>query len=442
MQPNEIANRIWTIAWDGPPELARDLQREWRLVAIRWPAILFVGIALPFVHLAPPRLFTAYLVLCVATIYNAGLTLAFRRWPWLIRRGYVSNLADAGLNLAMIWIAGGFETPFYFVIYTVTIAAAIRYGYGPALAMALLFVGCDLATIVLTMRSPDAAFLFRSGFLCLTAVLAGLLHEQARRAEAALEHRVVELQHAYSDLAVAHQELLSVDEMKSTFLANVSHELRTPLTSILAYSELLFNFRPEEDEAVEFAHIINQESERLTRLVNDVLDLAKMESGQMQFRMTGIDVSALVRDVARVFGPLVKEHNLRFACAVEDDLRCISDGDRLVQLLTNLLNNALKFTASGSIELRAVSQDDQILISVSDTGIGIAPDHQARIFEPFQQVGDTLTSRPKGTGLGLAICRDIVEQHHGRLWVESSPGEGSAFWVALPLESSEVAVAA
>jgi signal transduction histidine kinase len=252
-----------------------------------------------------------------------------------------------------------------------------------------------------------------------------------------LAGRSNDLQRAYSDLAAAHQELLGVDEMKTNFLANVSHELRTPLTSIRSFSELLLAY--EDDAAVhkEFLRIINSESERLTRLVNDVLDITKIEAGHMDWQMAMLNLPDLLRDSARTFGPLIAKGKLTFDLDIDDDLPPIyGDRDRLHQVVANLLNNAMKFTHVGTITLRADRQDDVVVITVCDTGIGIADEDQERIFEKFQQVGDTLTDKPRGTGLGLAICRDIVEYHQGRLAVESEPGQGSTFTVALPISSA------
>jgi signal transduction histidine kinase len=247
-----------------------------------------------------------------------------------------------------------------------------------------------------------------------------------------LASRSQDLQRAYSDLATAHQDLLSVDEMKTNFLANVSHELRTPLSSIRSFSELLLSY---DDPAVqqEFIQIINTESERLTRLVNDVLDITRIEAGQMDWHMTTVDVAALVRESARPYATLIKEQGLVFEQEISDALPQIeADRDRLQQVIGNLLGNALKFTPTGTIRLSAQRVGAEIHIAVADTGIGIAAEDQDRIFEKFQQVGDTLTDKPRGTGLGLCICRDIVAYHNGRLWVASQPGVGSTFTLALP----------
>jgi signal transduction histidine kinase len=255
-----------------------------------------------------------------------------------------------------------------------------------------------------------------------------------------LARRSGDLQRAFSDLANAHQELLSVDEMKTNFLANVSHELRTPLSSIRAFSELLLSYEEEGEVQKEFVQIINSESERLTRLVNDVLDISKIEAGQMDWCMTRIDLADLLQDTSRTYSTLIEQHNLDFEQEIEADLPPVhGDRDRLQQVIGNLLNNSVKFTSSGLIRLSARRIEDEVHISVADSGIGISLEDRERIFEKFQQVGAVLTDKPRGTGLGLAICRDIVKHHDGRIWVDSQLGVGSTFTVALPVlaESTE-----
>jgi signal transduction histidine kinase len=255
----------------------------------------------------------------------------------------------------------------------------------------------------------------------------------------ALAERSDDLQRAYSDLASAHQELLSVDQMKTNFLANVSHELRTPLTSIRSFSELLLG--DDESPAVrkEFLHIINTESERLTRLVDDVLDISRIEAGHMIWHMQSVDLGRLLRESGRAFSAAAERQHLRLELDLAGDLPNLwGDRDRLYQVVANLLNNAIKFTHPGGTVGLAAEHDaaqGEVRIRVADTGVGIAPADQRRIFDKFQQVGDTLTEKPKGTGLGLAISRDIVEHHGGRVWVESYPGVGSTFTVALPVPS-------
>ncbi len=224
-----------------------------------------------------------------------------------------------------------------------------------------------------------------------------------------------------------------MDEMKTAFLSNVSHELRTPLTSIRGFSELLLSY-DDPDVRQEFLEIINRESERLTRLVNDVLDVTKIESGHMEWRKEELNVAELLRDTARTCLPDLLKPEIVFTEDLWPDLPAVEgDRDRLQQLVANLLTNAVKFTPRGSITLRATYNSEEVRVSIVDSGIGIAPQDHDRIFEKFQQVGPIMTNKPRGTGLGLAICRDIVQHHGGRIWVESSLGTGSTFSFTLPL---------
>ncbi len=424
--------------WHGPTDLPSSLTMEWRLIAARWVGILAVGPALPLLNMPLNQLAAAYAILLFATAYNVIIRRWMLRRPDLFANGYVTTVCDSMLNIAMVLVGGGFSSPFSYILFTVTISVAMRYGYGPAMAMTLLFVAGEGMEKIVTWQAPDAAFAFRSGFLVITTILASYLRSLTVKAEIALHDRLVELQRLYADLAVAHQELLSLDEAKTSFLANVSHELRTPLTSIRAFSEMLLSYNDDESVQREFLGIITAESERLTRLVNDVLDVTKIESGQMDWRDEWIDLVALVDQCTRTFTPLFDHAKLDFRIEVPPSLPPITgDADRLQQVIHNLLNNAMKFTSDGAISLRVSVRGDWTHIAVSDTGVGIAPSDQQRVFEKFQQVGDTLTGKPKGTGLGLTICRDIVAYHGGQLMLDSQPGQGSTFTIVLPIARAE-----
>ena len=431
--------------WQGPSDLPRSLTIEWRLIAARWVGILAVGPALLFMRLPFERLVAAYAILAFAIVYNVLLRSHLVRRPSLFASGYVTTAADSLLNISMVLTAGGFDSPMSYILFTQLISVAMRYGYGPALAMTLIFVVADGVESAVESESLNAAFTFRSGFLCITALLASYLRSLTVKAEVALHDRLVELQRLYADLAVVHQELLSLDEAKTNFLANVSHELRTPLTSIRAFAEILQSYPDDEETQQEFLQIITSESERLTRLVNDVLDVTKIESGQMDFRAELIDVAGLLDQCGRTFAPVVAHTGLCFRQDFPRDLpRVRGDHDRLQQVVQNLLNNAMKFTVEGTITLRASVRGDELRIMVSDTGIGIAAADQERVFDKFQQVGDTLTGKPKGSGLGLTICRDIIAHHGGLLTLESQVGRGSTFTISLPVAAAarHLAVAA
>ncbi|MBV9121645.1 MAG: PAS domain S-box protein [Chloroflexi bacterium] len=232
------------------------------------------------------------------------------------------------------------------------------------------------------------------------------------------------------------EALRALNRAKDDLLDTVAHELRTPLTSIRSYSELLLTY---DDPAVrnEFLQVIVEESSRLGRLVSNVLDLRKIELGQMAWSMEVIDMADLLERITRAHQPIFATRHLRFDCELAPDLAAvIGDEDRLRQVMDNLLNNALKFTTEGSVGISAHNEGKEVVVLVRDTGAGIHPKDQERIFARFQQGGSVLTGKPYGTGLGLAICREIVNHLGGRIWVESEAGKGSVFGVSLPATQS------
>lgn len=247
-----------------------------------------------------------------------------------------------------------------------------------------------------------------------------------------------------------NKRLQELDRMKSDFLSTVSHELRTPLTSVLGFSkiikkklqELIFPLVQTSEKKVNRAikqvndnvDIIISESQRLTSLINDVLDLSKMEAGRIEWEMEPLAVEEVINRAATATSSLFEQKGLTLITNIEDGLpQIVGDLDRLIQTVINLISNAVKFTEQGSITCGAKAAGDTVIVSVIDTGIGIAGNDLEKVFEKFKQVGDTLTDKPKGTGLGLPICKQIVEQHGGRIWVESQIGKGSNFSFALPM---------
>ncbi len=241
-----------------------------------------------------------------------------------------------------------------------------------------------------------------------------------------------------------------IDQMKTEFISTVSHELRTPLTSVLGFAkiirkkfgeDILPNLGPESRKAERAARqikdnlgIIVSEGERLTELVNDVLDIAKMESGKVEWDMRQAFIPEIIERSVSSTASLIENKRLRLVTDVPADLPpVLGDRDRLIQVMLNLISNAVKFTDRGFITIRARLDGEAVRVGVEDTGPGIHAKDQELIFEKFKQSGDTLTEKPKGTGLGLPICRQIVERHGGKIWVESRLGHGSVFWFTLPL---------
>ncbi len=171
--------------------------------------------------------------------------------------------------------------------------------------------------------------------------------------------------------------------------------------------------------------VVVSEGERLTKLIDDVLDLAKIEAGKLEWHMEPTSVAEIIDRATAATASLFEQKGLRLVTDVAPDLPVVTgDRDRLIQVVINLISNAVKFTDAGSVTCRAARRGGEIVVSVVDTGMGIAPADQPKVFERFKQVGDTLTDKPKGTGLGLPICREIVEHHGGRVWVESELGQG------------------
>src|SRR5512134_871977 len=251
-----------------------------------------------------------------------------------------------------------------------------------------------------------------------------------------LEQKSRELEAASQELRDANQRLQELDRLKDDFISTVTHELRTPLTSIRAFSEIL-NDNPDLDtpQRRRFLGIVIKESERLTRLINQVLDLAKIESGNAEWHTSEIDMREVVEDSLTSVSQLLKENGVQLDVSLPQELPSIvADRDRLMQVMLNLLSNAAKFCKrpGGRVSIALARQDGFLRVDVTDNGIGISESDKEIVFEKFRQVGDTLTNRPQGTGLGLPICRQIINHFGGRLWVQSQPGEGATFSFTLP----------
>jgi Na+/proline symporter/signal transduction histidine kinase len=260
-----------------------------------------------------------------------------------------------------------------------------------------------------------------------------------------LEQQSRTLEATTAELRRANERLREVDRLKDDFVSTVSHELRTPLTSIRSFSEILLdNPALEQRQRQEFLRIIVTESERLTRLINDMLDLAKIEAGKLEWHMERVSASEVAREAATALGQLFRDKSVELKIELLDNVPAtIADRDRLFQVVVNLLSNAVKFSPrdAGRVTLAVETDADGVRLSVTDNGPGIAPKDRDAIFERFRQVGDMLTAKPEGSGLGLAISRMIIEHFGGRAWVEAAPGGGAIFQVWLPREPAAASAA-
>lgn len=265
--------------------------------------------------------------------------------------------------------------------------------------------------------------------------------ERIKKLNQELEQRVRE---RTAELEKALEELKKLDEMKDSFLSAISHEFRTPLTSIRSFSEILLGYEDEDPKTQkEFLHIINAESERLSRLVNDLLDLSQIESGRMVFRDDVMSLEEVIRETARIQFPSLSQKSLRLMLDFPPDLPAVyADRDRVKQVIGNLLHNAINFSFKGGeirISAEALMDDVSgapigwILVRVCDEGVGIEEKDLTLIFEKYNpRLSDTLRDKPRGTGLGLPISKEIISHYGGSIWVESEKMKGSTFFFTLP----------
>lgn len=364
-------------------------------------------------------------------------------------RHHALEVASSAITLLIAAVHCGLGyVPFTGItVYLATLFFIVAFmRYNAAKSLLIFLPGCfALVAALLGAQEgqPGALWLAVNGIVLtvLGLVVGKLLYASAARAHQQM--RVIERQ---------KQDLQALDRVKSQLLSSVSHELRTPLTSVIGFTKIIRRdftntFAPmaqgdatAEKRAKRIAanlDIIASEGERLTRLINDVLDLTKIESGRQQWRDQRCEVAGMVEQAAQaVSGELAGRPEVGLEVRVAPSLPLLLvDRDRLVQVMINLLNNASKFTLRGTVSISAAATaEGMVRVEVSDTGPGIPPESLGRIFDQFYQVvkDDTLSDKPKGTGLGLSICKQIIEHYQGRIWAKSVPGQGSVFIFELP----------
>lgn len=259
----------------------------------------------------------------------------------------------------------------------------------------------------------------------------------AKQAEE-LEKKVAERTH---QLEQAKSKAEESDRLKTAFLANMSHEIRTPLNGILGFADLLKDEEITRDEHLSFVTTIEQSGQRMLHIINDLIDISKIEANQMALRHSEIDIHELLGELHTFFTPEAHKKRLRFEWIrpiPAHPLRITTDRDKLAQVLTNLLNNAIKYTHQGQVEIICIPNHTHVTFVVSDTGIGIPERIQPQLFQRFVQGDSSMSKRYEGAGLGLYITKNLVEMMSGRIWFESASGAGSRFYVEMPLGVSEL----
>jgi len=244
----------------------------------------------------------------------------------------------------------------------------------------------------------------------------------------------------FREIETKSRELEAANRHKSEFLANVSHELRTPLNAIIGFSEVLGErlFGELNEKQAEYTDDILSSGRHLLSLINDILDLSKIEAGRMELEITTFDLPMAIENALLLVRERASRHGIKFHRAIDERLGDFTGDERKVkQILVNLLSNAVKFTPEGGqIKVDAGLGDSAVIVSVTDTGIGIAKEDQEAIFEEFRQASGNYAQKREGTGLGLTLTRRFVEMHGGRIWVESEIGKGSKFTFTLPVRQN------
>ena len=260
--------------------------------------------------------------------------------------------------------------------------------------------------------------------------------EEIRQLNQDLEQRVIE---RTRELEIAKERAESADQLKSAFLATMSHELRTPLNSIIGFTGILLmglvgSLNEEQEKQL---NMVQDSSRHLLDLINDVLDISKIEAGQFELSSELFDVPTAIQRCVDKILPMAEKKGVALTAAVDSAVgQLLGDQRRMEQVLINLLNNAVKFTERGTVQLECGVEEGWVVTRVIDTGIGIRPEDVPNLFKPFRQIDTGLTRQYEGTGLGLSICKRLVEAMGGKIWVESEWGQGSCFTFTLPLERS------
>jgi signal transduction histidine kinase/putative methionine-R-sulfoxide reductase with GAF domain len=307
---------------------------------------------------------------------------------------------------------------------------AKQQGHRTSLAIPLLREGFAIGSFLLR-RSVVQPFTEKEIALLQTFADQAVIAIENTRLFEEVQARTRELAQTVEDLEIASQH-------KNQFVANMSHELRTPLAAILGYAELIQEgfYEPQGPKSLDALTRIRSNGKHLLGLINTVLDIAKIESGQFTLNMSEYAIESVVETVRAATESLAQNKKLTLTTSVERSLPVgLGDEQRLTQVLLNLVGNAIKFTDAGEVRIAAGACNGHFAVSVTDTGPGIPLDQQGRIFEQFHQVDSSLTKAKGGTGLGLAIAREIVEMHGGRIWVESTLGKGSIFQMELPIRA-------
>ena len=378
-----------------------------------------------------------------------GCLLLYKRSPnhvRLARRwGYI--LCGTLFAVGLMWTVFGFvsfrpddPTHALFVAIILTGLAAASIAALSVYALAILAYSAPVTAglIIPYALSGRPTYMLLSAMAVVFLAVVGMSGRNAERLLTRSIRLRFDNERLIDELTAANKQAESGSRAKSDFLAMMSHEIRTPMNGVAAMAELLLQ-SPLDNEQRSMASIINRSADGLLTIINDVLDFSKIEAGRLLLEKLDFSLTDVVEDVAQVVAPRAGEKDLEVVVDIAPDLppRIEGDPSRLRQILLNLVGNAVKFTDSGHVAIEVSPDDDHLRFTIADTGPGIAPEIQAKLFSPFIQANEAVARRHGGTGLGLSICRRLIELMGGRIWIESRLGAGSRFIFRIPLGRKE-----
>ncbi len=351
--------------------------------------------------------------------------------------------------IPLLFFTGGSESPFRFLYYSVVVLLISVFDskalFQASLTFCILYCLMPLSKAGTYPLYTVAINVFSFLLMAVTSgYLADLLRKERDSYQKAtdifhgftnnLNLKIMNLQSEIDSVSEAYERLQKVDKRRIHFISGISHELRAPLSSIRSFSEILINY--DDIDAItkkEFLYIINSESERLTQLTDEILDAVRMEYGKMHWHMDSIDLADVIQTAFKSMVPITNNKGLLMEIHIPERIHPVrGDKNKILQVMLNLISNAVKFTSQGKIVIGVEDMPDKVKVSVSDSGEGIYPEEKEKIFEDFYRIGEDLVGRPKGSGLGLSIAKKIIDAHGGSLWVESQLGKGSTFYFTLP----------
>jgi signal transduction histidine kinase len=395
-----------------------------------------------------PERFTDFLLLRLFCSVLAGILWALHKTPFGVRYyrflGIPIALLPAFFISWMISITEGSDSPYYagLILVLLAVNAIVHWSTGESLlAMAILFLFYLIACLPWNIAKDSGIFFNNMYFLVLTGIIVvtgNYLYNQLHFREFVLRF---ELGQNRQKLEETNQKLVELDRIKSRFFANISHELRTPLTLLLAPLQTLLQDRnlALEPETRQLLLIMQSNGLRLLKLINDLLDLVRLESGKMEVKQESVAIAPFLHGLANAVKKSAADRGIRIEVTSDPAVHTVlTDGDKLERILLNLLFNALKFTpAGGKVQVNAIRNNGELLLEVSDTGTGISEEQLPFIFDRFWQADTSSQRQFRGVGIGLALVKELVEVQGGKVAVSSAIGKGTQFTVALPYHESE-----